>query len=208
VQAQPASPEPISSPPPQYASLIGSIGSLLGAEWFPNIQRAQLKRYRRYHRGPGEMVALRVLAVAGCPIESMSLADVANWIWLVHCMGFLSGPGRDPHATSVESRPGRVFQKAGYNDFRLRRLLDARGDRFQALLERAIRRVTRLGEPLNWSKLAPLILLHDPESAWAERARIEIARDFAVAAARNYPKENSSTADNTQALLLGFDAND
>ncbi|MGO9545774.1 MAG: type I-E CRISPR-associated protein Cse2/CasB [Rhodomicrobium sp.] len=188
------------SSPRHPASLIGSIGKLLGAGWFSNIQRAQLKRYRRSRGGPGEMVALQVLAVSGCPIESMDPGELSNWIWLVHCMAFLSGPGQDPHSTSSESRPGRVFQKAGYNDFRLRRLLDAREETFHILLERAIRRIARFGGPLNWSKLAPLILPHHFESAWAEHARIEIARDYAVAVTRSNFNRYSA-ANNNQELL-------
>jgi CRISPR type I-E-associated protein CasB/Cse2 len=176
---------PLPAPEPRRpSSLIGSIGSLLGAEWFPNIQRAQLKRYRQGMDGPGELVALRVLAMTGVPIETMSPGELRRWIWLAHCMALLSSPNRDPHSTSSEARPGRMLFRAGYNDFRLRRLLESRDERFQTLLERAIRRVARIGDPINWAKIAPLVLPHNQESPWAERARIEIARDFAIAAAR------------------------
>ncbi len=194
--------------PRAHSSVIGSIGSLLGAEWFPNAERAQLKRYRSGAGGAGEMVALRVLASAGTPIERMRAPELGNWISLAHCMALMSGPNRDPHGTSIDARPGRVLQKAGYNEFRLCRLLEARGERFQVLLERAIRRVSRLGQPLNWSKLAPLILADDPEGDGPEFARIEIARDFAAAAVRSDFRNSSLVADNAQELLPGYDAHD
>jgi hypothetical protein len=135
------------------------------------------------------MAALRVLAAAGCPIETMRAAELDNWIWLVHCMSLLSGPNQDPHSVSIEARPGRVLERSGYNEFRLRQLLGARRERFQSLLERAVRRTARFGGPLNWTKLAPLILPSDPESRWAEHARVEITRDFAMAAARSDPRK-------------------
>ena len=194
--------------PRHPASLIGSIGSLLGAEWFPHIQRAQLKRYRAGRGGRGEMVALRVLAESGVPIETMRLPELQRWIWLVHCMAFLSGSDRDPHSTKSDARPGSVLYRAGYNEFRLRRLLDARGERFQALLERAVRRIARLGEPINWAKLAPLVLPQNPDSGWADNARIELARDFAVAAVRGDLKQHSAVGDNPDELLLVEDTDD
>ena len=193
--------------PRALSSLIGSIGSLLGAEWFANAERAQLKRYRAHHGGPGEMVALRLLVFAGSPIEAIPPEELGNWIWLVHFMALLSGPNRDPHSTSIEARPGRVLHQAGYNEFRLCRLLEARGERFQTLLERALRRIARLGEPLNWSKLAPLILADDTEGG-PEHARIEIARDFAAAAARSDFRNSSIAPDNAQESLPGYDTHD
>jgi CRISPR type I-E-associated protein CasB/Cse2 len=181
--------------PRSHSSIIGSIGSLLGAEWFSNADRAQLKRYRPQLGVPEEIAALRVLVAAGCPVEAMRPAELLNWVFLVHCMALLSGPGRDPHSISSDSRPGRLLVKAGYNEFRLCRLLESRGERLRALLERAARRISKLGEPLNWTKLAPLIFLDDPEGLAAERARIEIARDFAAAAARNDFRNAGSPAE-------------
>jgi CRISPR-associated protein Cse2 (CRISPR_cse2) len=198
-----APPAPRSQP-----SLIGSIGAVLGTEWFPNAERAQLKRYRADGVGQAELVALRVLAVSGCSVEAMRPPELRNWIWLVHAMALLSGPGRDPHRISGEARPGKVLQKAGYSEFRLCRLLEARNDRFQALLESALRRIARLGLPLNWSKLAPLILTGDPDSGEAEFARIEIARDFSVAAARSDFRNASLAAKDAGGLSNGQDAND
>ena len=138
----------------------------------------------------------------------MRPAELCNWIWLVHAMALLSGPNRDPHCTSSEARPGRVLHKAGYNEFRLCRLLEAREDRFQALMERALRRISRLGLPLNWSKLVPLILPGDPDRDEAEFARIEIARDFAVVAARSDFRNSNSAANSALEQSNGYNAND
>jgi hypothetical protein len=181
---------------------------MLGAEWFSNAERAQLKRYRACGGSLAELVALRVLTVAGCSVEAMRPAELCNWIWLVHAMALLSGPDRDPHSTSSEARPGRVLHKAGYNEFRLSRLLEAREDRFQALMERALRRISRLGLPLNWSKLVPLILPGDPDRDEAEFARIEIARDFAVVAARSDFRNSNSAANGAPEQSNGYNAND
>jgi hypothetical protein len=197
-------PQPASRP---QSSLIGAIGALLGAERFSNAERAQLKRYRE-GSGAGELVALRILALAGCSVEQMRPAELRNWIWLVHAMALLGGPGRDPHSISSDARLGRVLHKAGYNEFRLCRLLEAREDRFQALMERALRRISRIGGALNWSKLAPLILQDDAGSGEAEFARIEIARDFAAVAARSDFRNSKATANGAPDPSNGYHAND
>jgi hypothetical protein len=101
-----------------------------------------------------------------------------------------------------------VLHKAGYNEFRLCRLLEAREDRFQALMERALRRISRIGGALNWSKLAPLILQDDAASGEAEFARIEIARDFAAVAARSDFRNSKSAANGAPAPSNGYNAYD
>ena len=194
--------------PRSNSSLIGSIGALLGAEWFSNAERARLKRYRADASGPAGLAAFRVLTLSGLPVESMRPAELRNWVWLVHAMALLSGAGRDPHSTASEARPGKVLHKAGYTEFRLCRLLEAREDRFQALLERALPRVARLGLPLNWSKLAPLILTDDPGGGEAELARIEVVRDFSAAAARSDFRNTSLAANGAGGFSNGYNAND
>jgi CRISPR type I-E-associated protein CasB/Cse2 len=190
------------------SSVVGAIGTYLGAEWFPGTQRAQLKRYRRQHGGPAEFVALRVLIASGCPAAGMNPAELSTWIWLVHCMALLSNPGQAPHSTLKEAHPGRLLQKAGYNSFRLSRLLEAREERFQTLFERAIRRIAALGEPLNWAKLTPLILPNDPESVWPEHARLEIARDFAIAEARSQALGQNRDPASSEQFSTGYDPDD
>jgi CRISPR system Cascade subunit CasB len=117
----------------------------------------------------------------------MRTVEIRGWLWLVHCMSILSGPNRDPHSSASEARPGRFLQRAGYSELRLSRLLDARGDAFNTLLERAVRWTAWLGEPMNWSMAAPLLLSRDPESSWAENARLAISRDFFLSAERSGP---------------------
>jgi hypothetical protein len=107
-------------------------------------------------------------------------------------MSILSGPNRDPHSSASEARPGRLLQRAGYSEMRLSRLLEARGDAFNTLLERAVRWAAWLGEPMNWSKTAPLLLSRDPESSWAENARLAITRDFFLSAARSGPGQKEA----------------
>jgi CRISPR system Cascade subunit CasB len=168
-----------------YASIIGAAGKALGSNWYPNGQRAELKRYEPARNTAGETAALRLLINAGAQVEDMRPAEVRNWIWLLHCMALLSAPNRDPHSVEHNARPGRVLHRIGYSEARLSRLLDARGESFDTLLERTVRYIARYGEPLNWSKIALLLLRRDEDNAWAENARLAIARDYLTAKARD-----------------------
>jgi hypothetical protein len=171
--------------PRHYSSIIGAIGKILSAEWFPNNQRTRLMRCGSSSRSAGESIALRVLIEAGAAVETMGPAEITNWIWLIHCMALMSAPNRDPHSITNEARPGVALHRIGYGESRLGRLLDARGDTFHTLFEHAVRRLARAGDPINWSKVAPLILPGDSESWWAENARIAINRDFLFASVRS-----------------------
>jgi hypothetical protein len=183
------------------ASLINAIGDLLSAKWFPNIQKAELKRYQLDHTGAGEDIALRILAIAGVPIETMPRPELARWIWLVHCMAFSGSRSQDPDSASSDIQPGRVLFVAGCTELRVGRLLEAQGGPLQMLFERVVRSVTRLGEPINWAKLAPLILQKDPESGWLEHFRTDIARDFLVAAGRSRVKWEGGAPNTGEELL-------
>jgi hypothetical protein len=144
-----------------------------------------LKRYGSSYRSAGESVALRVLIEAGAAVEMMGPSEITNWIWLTHCMALMSAPSRDPHGTRNEARLGIALHRIGYGESRLGRLLDARGDTFHTLFERVVRRLARAEDPINWSKVAPLILSGDPESWWAENSRLAINRDFLLASVRS-----------------------
>jgi hypothetical protein len=171
--------------PRHYSSIIGAIGKILSAEWFPDNQRTHLMRWGSSYRSAGETVALRVLIEAGAAVDMMKPAEITNWIWLIHCMALMSAPNRDPHSVTNEARPGVALHRIGYGESRLGYLLEARGETFHTLFERAVRRLARSGAPINWSKVAPLVLADDPESGWAENARIEINRDFVLASVRS-----------------------
>jgi CRISPR type I-E-associated protein CasB/Cse2 len=171
--------------PRHYASIIGAAGKALGSDWYPNGHRAELKRYEPARNTAGETAALRLLISADAQLDAMRPAEIRSWIWLLHCMALLSAPNRDPHSTGHNARPGVVLHRIGYSEGRLSRLLDARGDTFNTLLERTVRRIARHGEQLNWSQVAPLLLSRDEESAWAENARLAIARDYFTAKARD-----------------------
>jgi hypothetical protein len=180
--------------PRHYSRIIRALGEALGADWFPNGDRNDLMRYGGLHHAAGEAVALRLLIDSGARLETMWTAEVRGWLWLIHCMSILSRPNRNPHSNANEARPGDVLQRAGYSEFRLSRLLDARGETFNALLERTVRRIARFGYPINWSKIAPLVLSHDPESTWAENARLVINRDFLLSAARSAIEQKAAVS--------------
>jgi CRISPR system Cascade subunit CasB len=191
-----------------YSSIIGGIGKALANPSFPHSERASLRRYGCSNNAAGEAAAFRLLIGFGARLETMRATEMRGWLWLIHCMSILSGANRDPHSSANEARPGHVLQRAGYSELRLSRLLDARGDACNTLLERAIRWATRLGEPMNWSKVAPLLLSRDPESSWAENARLAISRDFFLSAARNGPGQKEAIpAQNLrfQTLIADYD---
>jgi CRISPR type I-E-associated protein CasB/Cse2 len=158
---------------------------LLSTEWFPNTQRNRLKRLNSPAGAASETATLRVLIEAGAPVETMEPAEMRNWMRIVHCMALMSAPGRDPHSTANNARPGYVLHSIGYGEQRLGCLLDARDETLHRLLDRAARRMSRAGGPVNWSRIAPLVLATDARSPWAENARIAISRDYLLAAARS-----------------------
>jgi len=172
----------VSSP---YSITIESIGKILCAEQFPIQQRTALNRWSLRTRSASETAGLRVLVEAGAAVETMSPAEMKNWIWLIHCMSLMSATRRNPHSTANEARPGFVLHRIGYSEKRLGRLLDAHGEVFQHLLENAARSMASAGARVNWSKIAPLILSVQPRSPWAENARIAICRDFLVASIKS-----------------------
>jgi len=178
--------------PRHYSSIIGSVGRILGAEWFSNSQRSQLKRYGSSCRTSGATVALNVLAQAGAPLETMAPSELKNWIWLIYCMAVVSSNNRDPHNSSRSANPGFVLQSIGYSESKLSRLLDARDERFDMLLAGAAQNIGRCGKPLNWAQVAPLILAKEPEGSWAEITRIAIARDFMLASFKSAQEARSA----------------
>lgn len=183
--------------PRHYSSIIGAIGRLLSAEWFPNAERNRLKRLNLPAGAASEMAVLRVLIEAGAPVETMRPAEMRNWICLVHCMALMSSPGRDPHSTANDARPGYVLQSIGYGEHRLGCLLDARDETLHRLLDRAARRMSRASGSVNWSRIAPLVLATDASSSWAENARIAISRDYLLAAARSSVWRGKNLGDDT-----------
>jgi CRISPR system Cascade subunit CasA len=190
---------PAKAGPP--ASLIEAIGDLLSAKWFPNIQSAELKSYQLDQSGPGEKIALRILAVAGLPIDTMPRSELLRWVWLVHCIALSGNGSQNSRSESNENQPGRVLFAAGCTELRVGRLLEAQGPPLQMLFERVIRSVIKLGQPINWAKLAPLILQRDPESGSAELIRREIACNFLVAAGRSRLKWEGGAPNTGEELL-------
>ena len=178
--------------PRHYSSIIGAIGKALGSEGFRHSERADLMRYGRRSGAAGELVALRLLIGSGARPDTMWITEMRSWLWLVHCMALLSGANCDPHSNANEASPGRVLQRAGFTELRLGRLLDARGETFNILLERTVRQIARFGHPLNWSKIAPLLLSRDPESIWAENARLALSRDFLLSVAQSAQEEDAA----------------
>ncbi len=176
------------------SSIIGAIGHVLSAAWFPHVHRSNLKRLGLSSRSAGEIAGLRVLIDAGAAVEAMNPAEMRNWIFLVHCMAVMSAPDRDPHSTSNGAKPGFVLHRIGYGETWLGRLLESQGPAFETLLERAASRMARAGVAVNWSKIAPLVLSTEPRSSWAENARIAISRDFMIATATNLSKKTKTTA--------------
>jgi CRISPR system Cascade subunit CasB len=83
---------------------------------------------------------------------------------------------------------GAALASAGFKDARLARLLNARGDQFEALAVRAARFIAAKGQPADWVQYATLVLA-GPENEAGEKIRLQIARDFYAAALAPEPKE-------------------
>lgn len=158
------------------ASLAGQIAYL------PNGERAFLRRMylagNRPERAVG--VVMGLLHRAGVPSAVWRNEKAfGRWCLLAHVAALLSGTaGLAPHAPG--RRLGQALFTAGYSENRLLRLTAARGLALEDQVRCATRYLAQAGMvPVDLRTIYDLI---SDDSARAERARLDIARDYYGAA--------------------------
>lgn len=180
--------------PPSRQKIMAFVTGQLGAAYFPTGERAALKRMDPDRPSPGAYAAaVRLLLNAGADAEVKNDARLERWVRLLHAMALMSGPGHVPHGWREENAAGRVMFDSGYSDDRLRRLLEARGKTFDELLSRMARFLAAKRAVIDWGDFASLVL-DGQESDSAERARLNLMRQFLTREARNAGKNGQSAA--------------
>jgi len=162
-------------------------------------ERARLRR-----AAPGEPpspavlgLSIRLLTAAGAEEDAFTAHKVARFALLLRAMALLAGTREDskanPHERGVTlGRALRDLLTDGGKrepeevDARLLALLAARGGAFDALLERSIRRLAAAGVGA-LDHVALWRLIEWPDGDEAERARLDVARDFYRKAPANTP---------------------
>lgn len=94
-----------------------------------------------------------------------------RWALLIHAMALMAP---DPHLKGADA--GAALAETGYAEARLERLLHARGETLAPQLVAMARFLRAKGKPIDWDRLAPLVL--DPDGAAAESARRAVARAY------------------------------
>jgi CRISPR system Cascade subunit CasB len=183
LEGDPATQSAATAPPRR--KIIASMAGQLGADHYATGERAALKRMDPDRPSSGAYAAaVRLLLNADADAEVKNDARLKRWTPLIHAMALMSGPGHAPHGWRDEHAAGRVMFDSGYSEDRLRRLLEARGKTFDDLLSRMARFLAAKRAVINWTDLAPLVL-DTEESECAEKARLNLMRQFLTREARH-----------------------
>lgn len=155
-------------------SRIARIAGVIGADRFPNGERAALKRL-----GPNEAPGLaffrfwpRYLAE-----DAPNDAQVLDWAVILSCIALMRHNAHQPGRHF-----GTVLAETRYSEARLERLLGTEdADVRRVLFSRAMRFLAANGEPIDWVEAAVWLLSADEKREAAAR---RIARDYYAAQSR------------------------
>ncbi len=159
------------TPRPDDGGLVLTIARLSGfiaSGGLSNGDRAALKRM---HFDQPPPLAFYKMAVHYLPPGWESSTGLKDWVTIVSGMALMS-----PSIHRPDRSLGRVLAEVNYSESRLERLLAARGDVRRTLVLRTVRLMAAKLVSCNWSDVAGLILLRDPDKVEAINRRI--ARDF------------------------------
>lgn len=159
------------------ASVAGQIAKLSTGD------RARLRRMYLTQSHEADGVVLGLVHRAGMELGEASTA-FERWRLLAHVAALLAGTGGlQSHAPG--RRVGRALYDAGYSENRLLRLTAARGPALEGQIIRVARMLAQAGAgPINLWTLFNLAGRGPERAKAAEEARIQIARDYYAAAAR------------------------
>ncbi|KPF53346.1 CRISPR type I-E-associated protein CasB/Cse2 [Novosphingobium capsulatum] len=169
--------QPDEATPPAEKDPVASIGGQMPL--LSTGERAALRRTFLTNSAQAQGVLIGLLHRAALPDAAWrSPAALQRWRLLAHVAATLSGTAAiNPHAPG--QRLGRALHAAGYSVNRLMRLTTARGPALIDQVVRAARYLAQAGQaPVD---LRPIRALIGDDPDRAERARIDIARDYFAA---------------------------
>ena len=136
---------------------------------------------------PNSSAFWKLMSQRGMPRK----AGVEKWALIMHGIALMAHGSDKAHVPGTkvgrslyvgrEQQPG---PRGFYSEDRLATLLAARGSTFHSLLARLFQMLGNEGCAFNWREMAWFILNEGYNEAEAEKARIEIAREYYRAAAR------------------------
>jgi len=169
--SEPAPTSPKASP---LASTVGRLAQAIGAEYFPNGDRAALRRW-----APGQPLPLAFYRLWLRQIDADLPAEAATQAWMLLAWS-LATLGADGHAPG---RPwGQALAESGFAEGRLERLLSAPDDVRPDLFMAAVRFLAAKGERFDLTEAARFLLTADADK------REAIHRRIAQAFYRHLPK--------------------
>lgn len=163
----------------RLARIIAQASRFTGdAHGLDNGERAALARLDPYGElRPHQIAALsRALIYAELEPETWKPETWRRWALIVHGMA-LAG-----HDASLSL--GQQLSQAGVSEFRVTKLLTARGDAFRQLLPRLLRLLASKDVAPNWHELGGLTLNQERDEEKAEEIRLKIAGRFFSAEAK------------------------
>lgn len=152
----------------QFASLVGRIVAIIGADHFPTGERAALKRLP-----PNEPPGLAFYRFWPRYVRAETPSDTQALDWALALSG-IALMGSNAH------RPGRrlgaALAQTGYSEMRIERLLGTDDAAMRRVLfMRALRYLAAKGEPIDWVEAARWLLSAQEQREARSR---RIARDY------------------------------
>lgn len=160
----------------------------------PGASTGELARLRRMNPRHPEAAFGLLAEILGADALKMPPRRLQRWALVVHCLALARGRHRSQGAAPF----GRALAQVAFGELRLQQLLRADLDLLFGLLPRITRRLSARSLAANWWAIAMLVLnvsptaqdrhpgqdagRHDPDPNKAEQARLQIARDYVIAA--------------------------
>lgn len=177
-------------PPPELtiAAIVSKLVRDIGDRDFPRGSLAELRRMN-----PDEPDAPAFWQLAAKRELSGVLDEERKWALVIHGIALMTFNTRNAHDGTPVGRAlfeggDRNRENAFYSDFRLNRLLKARGSTLRTLLTELFHMMGSAGQPFNWIEMASFIL---NEGDAAEKSRYEIARTYYNRAERRSSQERN-----------------
>ena len=160
----------------------------------PEMATGDRANLRRMDPANPDCVAFwKLMSQRGMPTN----ASVAKWALIIHGIALMAHKtGRAHHPGMPVGRtlylgPDSRRDAAFYSESRLSRLLTARGQMLQELLARLFRMLATQGCAFNWREMAWFILNDGQNGEEAEKARMQIAREYYRVQRRSAPTDSS-----------------
>lgn len=167
---------------------VARLAHRLADKHFPRGDAAELRRLAPERQAPMGAAFWRLLLDCVPDDRRAGVKAERRWAAIIHGMAVMA-----PNHHRQGDKPGGVLFDARYSELRLHRLLQAEDDALLDAVGRLARFLRAKGRPIDWVRLARLILADSPH--YLEIQRREIARDYFTAefkAGRTRPAEGNA----------------